>query len=69
MSKKRKWEETVSEPTDEVTIKEEKVEDLELTSPKEKKKDKKEKKKKRKKEKVESEADEPMVTEGATEVK
>lgn len=68
MSKKRKWEETISEPTDEVTIKEEKVEDLELTSPKEKKKDKKEKKKKKKKEK-ESEADEPMVTEGATEVK
>lgn len=68
MSKKRKWDETISEPTDEVAIKEERVEDLELTSPKEKKKDKKEKKKKKKKEK-ESEADEPMVTEGATEVK
>ncbi|XP_043577877.1 H/ACA ribonucleoprotein complex subunit 4 [Bombus pyrosoma] len=67
VSKKRKWEETISEPTGEVTIKEEKVEDLELTSPKEKKKDKKEKKKKKKKEKVESEADESMVTEGATE--
>ncbi|OAD52068.1 H/ACA ribonucleoprotein complex subunit 4, partial [Eufriesea mexicana] len=67
VAKKRKWEEIVTQSTTEVTVKEEKIEDPELASPKEKKKDKKEKKKKKKKEKTESEADESMIVEGATE--
>lgn len=62
-AKKRKWEETVVQSTPEVSIKEEVIEDSELTSPKEKKKDKKEKKKKKKRERTESEADESMTTE------
>lgn len=69
VSKKRKWEELVSQSTTEVSIKEEKIDESELTSPKEKKKDKKEKKKKKKKERTESEADESMAVEVATEVK
>ncbi|XP_076674771.1 dyskerin pseudouridine synthase 1 Nop60B [Andrena cerasifolii] len=65
--KKRKREETGPQPAADVTIKEEEVEDPELTSPKEKKKEKKEKKKKKKKDKTESEADDSVVAEGAIE--
>ncbi|XP_003701715.1 dyskerin pseudouridine synthase 1 Nop60B [Megachile rotundata] len=54
-AKKRKWEETVPQPAGDVSIKEEKIEDPETASPKEKKKEKKDKKKKKKKEKGEKE--------------
>ncbi|XP_076654113.1 dyskerin pseudouridine synthase 1 Nop60B [Halictus rubicundus] len=68
-AKKRKWEETVAPAPADDSIKEEKVEDPETVSPKEKKKEKKDKKKKKKKDKTESEADESvaMSTEGTIE--
>ncbi|XP_034182233.1 dyskerin pseudouridine synthase 1 Nop60B [Osmia lignaria lignaria] len=56
-AKKRKWEETTPQPSGDVSIKEEPVEDSETSSPKEKKKEKKDKKKKKKKEKEEREAE------------
>lgn len=68
-AKKRKWEETVPQPTGDVSIKEEQIEDPETASPKEKKKDKKDKKKKKKKEKAEKEqeaADDSVVMESET---